>query len=50
MARKGAGDRDILISVNNSFGLRKNSSQKSWTRLLKPRILESLAKLSNILD
>ena len=60
MAHKGAGDRDILIylysnklaffSINNSFGLRKNFSHKSKARFFKPRILESLAKLSNIRD
>ena len=44
MVRKGAGDREFFIyllpylnklAANDSFGLRKQSSQKPWTRLLK---------------
>ena len=44
MAREGAGDRQFLIylyskislfAANNSFDLRKQFSQKSWTSLLK---------------
>ena len=48
MAREGTGDREFFIcsidifkqitlfAANNSFSLRKQSSQKSLKRLLKP--------------
>ena len=43
MAHEWAGNREFLnkfeqinlFAANNNFGLKKQSSQKSWTRLLK---------------